>query len=48
MKPMMCPCCRLPTVPFGGEDICTCPCDVCRDDGESELEMQDRWSEESE
>lgn len=31
---MICPCCRLPAIPLGGEDICDCEntCHLCRDD----------------
>ncbi len=32
---MVCPCCDLPHVPLGGEDICECSrgCDMCGDGG---------------
>lgn len=32
MAGLICDCCKLPVVPFGGEAMCECPCDLCRGD----------------
>lgn len=31
MSGLLCDCCRLPVVPLGGEALCECPCEACRD-----------------
>jgi hypothetical protein len=47
--PMICPECRLPLVPFGGEDVCMLFCNQCRshdcdcdrDDDDEELDWHE-------
>lgn len=41
MSPMVCPSCRLPRVPFGGEDICMGTGD-CQDPSEQDREDDER------